>query len=140
VAEALKTRLGPILFQLPPNMKKDAVRLGNFLNLLPNNQRAAFEFRHQSWFDDEVLDLLREHDAALCIAQAEDELDTPLVATTTWGYLRLRLPNYTPAAMKTWHKRISTLNWREAFIFFKHEEAGKGPQFASKFLALAAKQ
>jgi len=81
VAGVLKERLGPLLFQLPPFLKKDAPRLREFLALLPTGRRAAFEFRHQSWFDDEVFSLLRDRRAALCIAEAENDLETPFVAT-----------------------------------------------------------
>ena len=96
----------------------------------------AFEFRHPSWFDDEVFGLLREHRAALCIADAEDDLEVPVVATTTWGCLRLRRPDYDDAALKTWVKRVRKLDWRDAFVFFKHEDEGKGPQLAKRFLEL----
>lgn len=90
VAATLRQRLGALLFQLPPSLKKDVPRLRAFLALLPPQTRAAFEFRHASWFDDEVFALLREHRAALCIADAEGDLDVPVVATADWGYLRLR--------------------------------------------------
>jgi uncharacterized protein YecE (DUF72 family) len=93
VAAALKERLGPLLFQLPPFLKKDAPRLSEFLKLLPRDRRAAFEFRHQSWFDEEIFGLLREHQAVLCIAEAENELEIPFVSTADWGYLRLRRPD-----------------------------------------------
>ena len=138
VAGTLKKRLGALLFQLPPNMKKDAPRLRDFLGLLPSHQRAAFEFRHQSWFDDEVFALLRQHQAALCIAEAEDELEVPFVATAAWGYLRLRRPDYGDAELKTWAKRVHEQDWRDAFVFFKHEDEGKGPQLAKRFLELSA--
>src|SRR5262245_48231252 len=88
VAAALKKRLGPLLFQLPPNMKKDVPRLREFLALLPSRRRAAFEFRHPSWFDEEVFELLHKHKAAMCIAEADDDLEVPFVATADWGYLR----------------------------------------------------
>lgn len=139
VSAALKKHLGPLLFQLPPSMKKNTQRLQDFLTLIPPKCRVAFEFRHQSWFDEEVFALLREHQAALCIAEAEDELDIPFVSTADWGYLRLRLPEYTDAELKTWVKRVHDQAWREAFVFFKHEEAGKGPQLARRFLELAGK-
>jgi uncharacterized protein YecE (DUF72 family) len=90
VAGTLKERLGPLLFQLPPNMKKDVPRLRTFLALLPSSRRSALEFRHASWFDDEVYQLLRDHNVALCIAEAEDDLEVPFMATAGWGYLRLR--------------------------------------------------
>ena len=137
VAAALKEKLGPLLFQLPPNLKKDAPRLRDFLGLLPAERRAAFEFRHQSWFDSEVFDLLREHKAVLCIAEAENDLEIPFVSTADWGYLRLRKPDYGDAEMKDWVGRVRQQNWRDAFIFFKHEEAGKGPAMARRFLELA---
>jgi len=138
VAGALKERLGPLLFQLPPYLKKDAPRLREFLALLPSDRRAAFEFRHQSWFDDEVFGLLRDHRAVLCIAEAENELEIPFVSTADWGYLRLRRPDYGDAELKAWAKRVQEQKWREAFIFFKHEEEGKGPEMAKRFLKLAA--
>jgi uncharacterized protein YecE (DUF72 family) len=137
VAGTLKTRLGALLFQLPPNLKKDAPRLDAFLALLQAPHRTAFEFRHPSWFDDEVFALLREHRAALCIAEAEGDLDVPLVATADWGYLRLRRPDYGEAELKTWVQRLRQQPWQEAFVFFKHEEAGRGPQLAQRFLELA---
>lgn len=138
VAGALKKRLGPLLFQLPPNFKKDVPRLRAFLALLPSQCRAAFEFRHPSWFDEEVFGLLRDHQAALCLAEAEDELEGPFVATANWGYLRLRRPDYGKAELKTWVKRIREQKWRDAFVFFKHEDEGKGPQLAKRLLELAA--
>ena len=138
VAGALKERLGPLLFQLPPYLKKDAPRLREFLALLPLDRRAAFEFRHQSWFDDEVFGLLRDHRAVLCIAEAENELEIPFVSTADWGYLRLRRPDYGDAELKAWAKRVDEQKWGEAFIFFKHEEEGKGPEMAKRFLKLAA--
>jgi uncharacterized protein YecE (DUF72 family) len=138
VAGALKERLGPLLFQLPPNMKKDLARLRDFLGLLPSQRRAALEFRHQSWFDDEVLGLLREHRVALCIAEAEDDLEVPFAATADWGYLRLRRPDYGTAELKTWVKRVKGPEWKDAFVFFKHEDEGKGPQLAKRFLELAS--
>jgi len=138
VAGVLKERLGPLLFQLPPNLQKDAPRLREFLALLQPDRRLAFEFRHQSWFDEEVFGLLRDHRAVLCIAEAENDLEIPFVATADWGYLRLRRPDYGDAELKTWGKRVREQNWRDAFIFFKHEEEGKGPQMARRFLELAA--
>ena len=136
VAGVLMKRLGPLLFQLPPNLKKDALRLREFLKLLPPDRRAAFEFRHQSWFDDEIFSLLRDHQAVLCIAEAENDLEIPFVSTADWGYLRLRNPDYEDAELKTWAERVRQQSWQEAFIFFKHEDAGKGPKMAARFLEL----
>jgi uncharacterized protein YecE (DUF72 family) len=138
VAGALKVRLGALLFQLPPSLKKDVPRLRDFLALLPPQRRAALEFRHPSWFDEEVFGLLREHEVALCIAEAENDLEVPFVATAGWGYLRLRRPDYGDAELKTWVKRVGEQNWRDAFVFFKHEDEGKAPLLAKRFLELAA--
>lgn len=138
VAGTLGERLGPLLFQLPPDMKKDVPRLREFLALLPRQRRAAFEFRHPSWFDDEVFGVLRDHQAALCIAEAEEDFQVPFESTANWGYLRLRRPDYDDAMLQERAERVRHQNWSDAFIFFKHEEEGKGPQLAGKFLKLAA--
>ncbi len=139
VAEALEKRLGALLFQLPPSLKKDAPLLRKFLGLLPLKHRAAFEFRHPSWFDDDVFGLLHDHQAALCIAEAETGLDVPFVATADWGYLRLRRSDYRESELKTWITRIKDQHWQNVFVFFKHEEAGKGPQIAKRFMDLDTK-
>lgn len=139
VAGTLKEHLGPLLFQLPPNLKKDVPRLRAFLALLTPGRRAALEFRHQSWFDDEVFDLLREYQAQLCVAEAEDGVEVPFVSTADWGYLRLRRPDYGDAELSAWVRRVSEQNWRDAFVFFKHEEEGKGPEMARRFLELNGK-
>lgn len=136
VAAVLKERLGPLLFQLPPNLPKDVARLRELLALL-SQHRAALEFRHQSWFDEEVFSLLREHKAVLCIAEAENDLQIPFVSTADWGYLRLRRPDYGDAELTDWVKKVQQQNWRDAFIFFKHEDEGKGPQMAKRYLELA---
>jgi uncharacterized protein YecE (DUF72 family) len=137
VVVALQERLGPVLFQLPPNMKKDASRLRAFLELLPKQYRAAFEFRHQSWFDSEVFGLLRDHQAALCIAEAENDLEIPFESTAEWGYLRLRRTDYGDPELKAWAERVRQANWKDAFIFFKHEDEGKAPLLGKRFLELA---
>lgn len=137
VVRVLQTKLGPLLFQLPPNLKKDVPRLSAFLKLLPASCRAAFEFRHDSWFDDEVYGLLRESDAAMCLAEAEGELEVPFVATANWGYLRLRLPDYTDAQLKAKARRVLEQSWKEAFVFFKHEDEARGPKLASAFAKFA---
>jgi uncharacterized protein YecE (DUF72 family) len=138
-AGTLKERLGALLFQLPPNFKKDAARLRDFLSLLPAECRAVMEFRHPSWFDDEVFDLLREHRVGLCIADAGDDLDVPLIATADWGYLRLRCPDYDDAMLKTWAKRMRAQDWSDCFVFFKHEDSGKGPQLAARLVDVLAR-
>jgi uncharacterized protein YecE (DUF72 family) len=137
VSQALGDRRGPSLFQLPPNMKKDLERLTAFLALLPNQWRAAFEFRHRSWFDDEVFAALRARNAALCIAdQAEDEDATPFVATADWGYLRLRREAYTRADLDGWAARIREQAWGDCYAFFKHEDGATGPALAADLLAI----
>jgi uncharacterized protein YecE (DUF72 family) len=131
-ASALGDKLGPVLVQLPPNFKKDLPRVVEFLGLVPNGVRIAFEFRHPSWFDDEVYSALRAHDAALCTAHAEDQ-ETPLMATTFWGYLRLRNVSYADAELDVWIERIRVQPWQEAYVFFKHEDEATGPRLAARF-------
>ncbi|MHB8420836.1 MAG: DUF72 domain-containing protein [Myxococcales bacterium] len=136
-ASVLGERLGPILFQLPPNLCKDAPRLRDFLAILPAGLRAAFEFRHESWFDEESYDLLRGAGAALCVAESE-QLATPLVRTAPFGYFRLRREDYAPADIDAWADRVTRAGFEgEVFVFFKHEDAAKGPQFAARFLERA---
>lgn len=137
VSGVLGTRLGAVLFQLPPGLKKDLARLRDFLALFPPRYRVALEFRHESWFDEEVYALLRRRDAALCIAEAEELLEVPFVPTAAWGYLRLRREDYGVAELKNWVKRIREPGWQDAFVFFKHEDAAKGPLMAKRFLELA---
>jgi uncharacterized protein YecE (DUF72 family) len=136
-ASVLGARLGPLFFQLPPNFKKDVARLGELLGQLPADRRAAFEFRHGSWFDDEVYAELRARNAALCIADTEDGT-TPAVSTADWGYLRLRAVDYTDAQLAEWVATLRKIgrDWRDAFVFFKHEERGTGPALAKRFEAL----
>lgn len=136
---ALGERLGCLLFQLPPNLKVDVERLRGFLALLPSGLPAAFEFRHPSWHDDAVFDALREHGAALCCADTEeDEGDAPLVATADWGYLRLRRPTYERPDLERWAQRVAAQPWERAFVFFKHEDEGAGPKMAAAFREAAA--
>jgi uncharacterized protein YecE (DUF72 family) len=135
----LGAKRGPLLFQLPPYLKMDAGLLGSFLVLLPPGTRAAFEFRHPSWFTDEVYALLRRHGAALCLADV-DEAERPLdaiVPTADWGYLRLRRAEYSEADLADWQSRVRSQPWQEAYVFFKHEDEGRGPAFAEQFLGLA---
>jgi uncharacterized protein YecE (DUF72 family) len=134
-AAALESRLGPILFQLPPNLKKDAARLAAFLELLPAGTRGAFEFRHESWFDQETFDLLRARAMALCIAE-DESLATPPEATAGWGYLRLRRQDYSDDDVAAWAARLKAMPWTDAFVFFKHEEAGTGPRLAARMRTL----
>jgi uncharacterized protein YecE (DUF72 family) len=133
VISALGEKLGPVLFQLPPNFKKDTLLLADFVNSFPEGMRAAFEFRHQSWFEDEVFAALKTRNVALCIADTE-ELTTPQIATADYGYLRLRREDYAQADVERWAKFVRGRNerWSDAFIYFKHEEAGIGPKLATQ--------
>ncbi|HVZ74782.1 MAG TPA: DUF72 domain-containing protein [Polyangia bacterium] len=135
-AGALGERLGPVLFQLPPFLKKDLPRLADFLAHLPQGLRAAVEFRHDSWFSDDVYEALRAGGAALCLAESE-ELATPVEATSpTWGYLRLRRQDYDDAGLAAWVDRLRAQPWQTAYVFFKHEDEGKGPKLAARFREL----
>lgn len=139
-ASVLGSQLGPTLFQLPPNMKKDLARLEAFLARLPRRWRAAFEFRHDSWFDEDVYAALRAHDVALVHAEDEDGT-TPLVPTAGWGYLRLRCPAYSPDQLAERAARVRDQPWRESYVFFKHEEGapavpGTGPLAAQAFAGI----
>jgi uncharacterized protein YecE (DUF72 family) len=136
-ARTLGPKLGPLLFQLPPNFKKDTDRLAETLFMLPPDLRCAFEFRHETWLADDVYDLLRRRNAALCIADS-DTMSTPVIATADFGYLRLRDEGYTDADLARWAETIkgSGGNWSETFVYFKHEESGIGPAFARRLTEL----
>jgi len=130
--------LGVVLYQLPPNFKKDMERLREFLEVLGPDIRSVFEFRHETWQDEEVHDLLRKHNCALCLADVDDEPEPELVSTADFGYLRLRRMSYDAAHLKNWMKKVKAQkNWKDAFVFFKHEDAGAGPALAKQFLGLA---
>ena len=133
----LADNLGVVLFQLPPNFKKDLPRLQAFVNQLPQQPRAAFEFRHPTWFDDDVLEVLRSRNHALCVSDTDDLPTTHIDKTADWGYLRLRRVNYSEENLAEWVKRIRDQDWNETFLFFKHEEAGTGPKLAAQFLKTA---
>lgn len=130
-------QLGPVLFQLPPNFKPDLARLEAFLALVPSDVRAAFEFRNAGWFSEETYALLRAHRAALVVSDVDDAPEPPLVPTADWGYFRLRRTAYAPDALAGWLARAREQGWGEAFVFFKHEDAGTGPRLAREFLAVA---
>jgi uncharacterized protein YecE (DUF72 family) len=134
-ARSLGSKMGPVLFQLPPNLKKDLPRLDAFLSALPGDVAPAVEFRHASWFADDVYACLRARRAALCIADAE-ELSTPVEATADWGYLRLRREDYDQAAVARWGETIAARPWTSAYVFFKHEDTGKGPAAAEQLAGL----
>jgi uncharacterized protein YecE (DUF72 family) len=130
---ALGSRLGPVLFQLPPNLRKDLDRLRLFLDTLPLAGRFTIEFRHASWYEDDVLDVLRARDVALCITDQPD-FASPVVATASWGYARLHKPSYDEAGLTTWAETLESQPWKEAYVFFKHdEEEGAGHTAVSAF-------
>jgi uncharacterized protein YecE (DUF72 family) len=135
--ETLGRRLGAVLFQLPPNLKKDAERLAGFLEMLPEGTPGAFEFRHPSWSDDEVRELLRARGMTLVSADTDDaDEDEPIVRTSGWGYLRLRRAEYADEDLERWVDRVRSQDWTHALVFFKHEDEGAGPRMAERFGAL----
>ena len=138
VATVLGSKIGAILFQLPPHLRKDLEKLQNFLSILPGDRAVAFEFRHPSWFDDEVFSCLKERNCALCTAEMDETETANLVPTATWGYIRLRRSAYSGADLLNWKKRILSRQWDHAYVFFKHEDEGIGPKLAAEFLDLAA--
>jgi uncharacterized protein YecE (DUF72 family) len=135
VISDLEKKLGPVLFQLPPTLKKDAALLEAFLVDVPAGLRCAFEFRDPSWFDDEIFALLRAKNIALCIADSE-KLSTPDVATADYGYLRLRREDYQEADVARWSEAVQARAgaWSDAFVYFKHEESGIGPKLAQQMM------
>jgi len=136
-ARALKHKLGALLFQLPPFLKRDTPRLEDFLHQLPPGFRVAFEFRNPTWFADEVYDTLRRFGVALCVVESPDRV-VPLESTADFGYFRLRQPEYSDADLAECAARIqaAAAAWQDVFIYFKHEQDGQGPIFASKLRAL----
>ena len=130
---SLGSRLGPVLFQLPPNLKKDLDRLRVFLDTLPFERRFTIEFRHESWFEDDVFDVLRARDVALCITEQPD-FASPVVATASWGYARLHKVDYDEAGLVSWAGKLKSLPWKDAYVFFKHDEGdGSGPPAVGTF-------
>lgn len=137
VTAALGPRLGVLVFQLPPSFHKDLDRLDSFLGLLPARRRFAFEFRHPSWFSDDVLGRLERRDAALCFNDA-DVAACPLIETAPWGMLKLRRVEYTHAQLASVARRLQERAWKEAFVFFKHEETASAPRLALRLEKLLA--
>ena len=131
ISATLGPKRGALLFQLPPNLKKDLGLFDRFLEGFPPRVRAAFEFRHLSWLEDDVYERLRARNLALCVADSE-KLSTPVTITADYGYFRLRDEGYTPGDIARWADTIAerTQSCRDVFVYFKHEESGKGPEFA----------
>lgn len=132
---ALGDKRGPVLFQLPPFLKRDLPRLRDFLARLPDPRTAAFEFRDPSWFADEVYDALKSAGAALCLSEREDALPPPLIDTAGWGYVRLRLEQYDEADLRAWADRLADTGWREVFVYFMHEPTA--PAYAQALMRYA---
>jgi uncharacterized protein YecE (DUF72 family) len=133
-AQALGAKLGPLLFQLPPFLKKDLPRLRDFLALLPAGRAAAFEFRNDSWQDEEVHALLRGKGAMLCYTDTDAGESPPVVATAASAYLRLRRTHYDEAELGEWAERIAMLSLSRAYVYFMHEDDALGAVFARKLL------
>jgi uncharacterized protein YecE (DUF72 family) len=130
-------KLGPVLFQFPKTFPADIEKLKSFLSLLPRTISFAFEFRNPSWFDEPVLDLLREKGCSLCTPDSDENATTEIINTAPWGYLRLRRVDYTENELSQWLKRVLSQKWQKVFVFFKHEEeSGKGPDMAIRFCRL----
>ena len=135
VAETLGEKLGPVRFLLPPVVRKDAAKLRDFLAGLPPARKVAFEFRHDSWCDEEIYELLRGRDAALCLADTDETTnpDALVIPTASWGYLRLRRTEYLDDDLAAWAQRVERQPWESAYVFFKHEDEARGPVFAGTF-------
>jgi uncharacterized protein YecE (DUF72 family) len=134
--DALGAKRGPVLFQLPPFLKKDLPRLSEFLNVLPAGHTAAFEFRNDSWFADDVYDALRGAGAALCLSERQDNAPPPLVETAPWGYVRLRLENYSDRELQQWADRLRATAWGDIHAYFMHEPTA--PAYAQALMGFAA--
>ena len=137
VMSTFQDRLAAVLFRMPEDFEKDIERLETFLKALPADTRAVFEFRHPSWFDDEVLALLRSQNRVLCVSDRDEMPLDHIDKTADWGYVRLRRANYSDADLKTWAKRIKAQKWKDTYVFFKHEDKGTGPKLAAQFHELA---
>jgi len=134
--QTMEDQLGCVLFQLPPDLKKDLACLESFLELLREDTRTAFEFQHPSWLDDDVHDLLRARNCALLRSDVDDRDPPEFIDTADWGYLRLRRTDYDAAALAAWSDRIAEQAWSHAFVFFKHEVGAVGPTMAAEFMEM----
>ncbi|HUL97584.1 MAG TPA: DUF72 domain-containing protein [Usitatibacter sp.] len=132
---SLGAKRGPVLFQLPPNLKKDLPRLQSFLPLLPKDHGAAFEFRNETWFGDDVYAALESAGASLCFSEREDNAPPPLVETASWGYVRLRLEEYSEKDLAAWAERLQATGWKEIFVYFMHEPTA--PAYAASLMRFA---
>jgi uncharacterized protein YecE (DUF72 family) len=133
---SLGAKRGAVLFQLPPNLKKDLPRLTAFLSLLPEGHGAAFEFRNDTWFADDVYDALKSAGAALCLSEREDNAPPPLVETAPWGYVRLRLETYSDDDLRQWASKLASTSWREIYVYFMHEPTA--PAYAQTLMGFGS--
>jgi uncharacterized protein YecE (DUF72 family) len=132
----ISDKRGPVLFQLPPFLKKDLPRLEEFLALLPKDHRAAFEFRNDTWFADDTYALLEKAGAALCLSEREDNAPPPLVETASWGYVRLRLEEYSDKDLAAWAQRLRGTKWQAIYAYFMHEPTA--PAYAAALMKHAS--
>ena len=137
---ALGDRLGAVIFRFPEDMEKDIKRLELFLKDLPAKTPAVFDFRHETWFDDEVRALLRSQNRVLCVSDTDELPNQQIDKTADWGYVRLRRTKYTKSDLAKWVTRVRAQNWTRTFVFFRHEDQGTGPKFAAQFEALSKEQ
>jgi len=135
---ALEDRLGAVIFRLPSDMKKDRERLESFLRQLPHDTPIAFDFRNQTWFEDDVFELLRSDNRALVVSDTEDLPTIYREKTADWGYLRLRRVQYSASDLKKWIKWMRAQKWKDTYVFFRHEDEGTGPKLAAQFIKLAS--
>ena len=136
---ALKHQLGAVLFRLPEDMEKDLKRLETFLKDLPPDAPAAFEFRHSTWYDDDVLELLRRHNRVFVVSDRDEMPAQHIDKTADWGYMRLRRVKYSESDLVDWIKKMKAQKWKDTYVFFKHEDEGTGPKLAAKFIELVNK-
>lgn len=129
---ALGAKRGPVLYQLPPFLKKDLSRLTEFLALLPADHAAALEFRNDSWFADDTYEALRSAGAALCLSEREDSAPPPLIETAPWGYVRLRLETYADTDLQQWAARLAATGWERVYVYFMHEPTA--PAYAAALM------
>jgi uncharacterized protein YecE (DUF72 family) len=137
MAASLGPHMGVVLFQMPPNFQKDLPRLQAFLELVPPGRGAALEFRHPSWFDDDVYQALRARRCALCLSDTDEAPIEAIVSTADWGYLRLRRDQYNDKTIGELAGKIRSQAWKTAYVFFKDEGEGRGPRYAQQLRELA---
>jgi uncharacterized protein YecE (DUF72 family) len=137
IVSGLGDRLAAVIYRMPEDMEKDLKRLETFLKHLPPDPPAVFDFRHPTWFDDDVRQLLRSQNRVLCVSDTDEQPASHIDKTADWGYVRLRRVNYSTADLRDWISRMKDQDWKTAFVFFKHEDEGTGPRLAAEFINLS---